>query len=169
MESDADRTQTFPDLDLKALAQSREDKLLPKSQAVLSCQDKTANKKRTWFFGGFCFIVCLCFKELVQNPSAWFPMQPPSLVGPSYMTCSGAVAEKQKLFPSPGCPALLLGATLSLVSFLMSLALVVPGEQGPRNAVCVTAAAAAEACPGQPPPTPVARESPGAMGEAGWK
>lgn len=122
-----------------------------------------------WFFGGFCFIVCLCFKELVQNPSAWFPMQPPSLVGPSYMTCSGAVAEKQKLFPSPGCPALLLGATFSLVSFLMSLALTVPGEQGPRNAVCVTAAAAAEACPGQPPPTPVARESPGAMGEAGWK
>lgn len=36
----------------------------------------------------------------------------------------------------------------------MSLALTVPGEQGPRNAVCVTAAAAAETCPDQPPLAP---------------
>lgn len=167
LESGADRTQHSCDLDLRALAQSREDKL-PKSQAVLSCQHKTANKKRTWFFGSlFCFIACLCFKELVQDPSVWFPMQPQSLlVAPVYMRCS---CEKQKLLPSPGCPALLLGATFSHASFLISLALTVPGEQGPRNAVCVTAAAAAEACPGQPPPTPVARESPGAMGEARWK
>lgn len=53
----------------------------------------------------------------------------------------------------------------------MSLALSVPGEQGPGNAVCVTAAAAARRvlaslcwcllC--------VAQESPGAMGKAGQK
>lgn len=59
------------------------------------------------------------------------------------------------------------------LSFLMSVALMMPGEKGPRNAVCVTAAAAAETCPGQPLSRPRvvagAQESPGAVGEAGRK
>lgn len=56
----------------------------------------------------------------------------------------------------------------------MSLALSVPYEQGPRNAVCVTAAAAARRVLASLCWCPLcvavgAQESPGAMGEAGQK